>query len=363
VFLILSVALFLKRKPILAVLSAVLAATVHPTYLLGAGTLTGIYLVIMCLETIRQRAPLRGPEFRRIVFTALLALFAVLPIVAYVLINFIFHSSGNSPQAQDILVHFRIPHHAVVSEWFDATTVVQLMIVWAALWKGRRTRLFPVLCISTLVAISLTLLHLLSGDNTLALLFPWRLSVFIVPLASCLLLGKIAAWLLRFSYLQSGRPSVALTLCAGLLLACLTIAGLVRTYLDFTNQRTNPDRPMMAFVEGIRAPSQVFLIPIKLEDFRLVTGVPIFVDHKSIPYLDHEVLEWYRRLLLNRDFINHPSCNAVEAIQKEGVTHMVIPSYDSLDDCQMLRELYRDESFVVYRIISPSHGFPTSTGF
>ncbi len=44
VFLLLSIYLFLRRKPFLAVLSAVVAATFHPTYLLSAAVLTIAYL-------------------------------------------------------------------------------------------------------------------------------------------------------------------------------------------------------------------------------------------------------------------------------------------------------------------------------
>src|SRR5207245_2890450 len=37
-------------------------------------------------------------------------------------------------------------------------------------------------------------------------------------------------------------------------------------------------------------------IAIDLQQFRLATGTPIYVDFKSIPYKDDEVLEWQRRL-------------------------------------------------------------------
>ncbi len=38
------------------------------------------------------------------------------------------------------------------------------------------------------------------------------------------------------------------------------------------------------------------IIPIDLQRFRLYTGVPIYVDFKSIPYKDTDVLEWHDRL-------------------------------------------------------------------
>ena len=39
-----------------------------------------------------------------------------------------------------------------------------------------------------------------------------------------------------------------------------------------------------------------------MESFRLYTGKPIFVDHKSHPYKDVEVVEWKRRIDSQRKF-------------------------------------------------------------
>ena len=36
------------------------------------------------------------------------------------------------------------------------------------------------------------------------------------------------------------------------------------------------------------------MIPVGLQRFRLHTGAPIFVDVKSIPYKDVDVIEWPR---------------------------------------------------------------------
>ena len=64
----------------------------------------------------------------------LLALAAVAPILVYTFITF----WGNNPEidaaARALLVYVRIPPHAIVSEWFNATVVVKLGLIGAGLF-------------------------------------------------------------------------------------------------------------------------------------------------------------------------------------------------------------------------------------
>src|SRR5262249_9547751 len=43
-------------------------------------------------------------------------------------------------------------------------------------------------------------------------------------------------------------------------------------------------------------PTDLYLVPLDFEQFRIKSGRPIFVDLKSIPYKDIEVMEWRRRV-------------------------------------------------------------------
>ena len=62
--------------------------------------------------------------------------------------------------------------------------------------------------------------------------------------------------------------------------------------------KTHPWKARRDFHQFHSAPTgeQKHLIAVDLQRFRLFTGVPIYVDFKSIPYKDTEVLEWFRRL-------------------------------------------------------------------
>ncbi len=95
VFLLLSVWLYLKDHRVLSVLSAVFAATVHPTYLFSAGLITGAYMLMSWIESRKARQP---------VMLGMVALIAVLPILYYVLNTFANSSPALSSQAKYILI-------------------------------------------------------------------------------------------------------------------------------------------------------------------------------------------------------------------------------------------------------------------
>jgi len=58
---------------------------------------------------------------------------------------------------------------------------------------------------------------------------------------------------------------------------------------------TTREAGVYAFIRGQLVPGQLWLIPSRLQTFRLATAAG-YVDYKSHPYKDVEVLEWRRRL-------------------------------------------------------------------
>jgi hypothetical protein len=245
VFLIFSVFLFLKGKPFLAVLFAALAATIHPTYLLSAAALTLTYMVISYCE---------DHNLRKSFILGAIAILAVGPILIYVYSSFANTPPIPSAKAQEILVNFRIPFHAVVARWFDWTAVVKILIVIWAAWLSRRTRLFLILIIPSGIALLLTIIQVLSQNNTLALLFPWRISTFILPLSLTVLVAiGVSRLFERFPNLNTKSEKWVL-LVSYLIIGLTTMIGITRLTLDFQRQAAAPDRAMMAFVAAHHSP-------------------------------------------------------------------------------------------------------------
>src|SRR5690606_21888409 len=70
------------------------------------------------------------------------------------------------------------------------------------------------------------------------------------------------------------------------------------------------------------------VIPVDLQGFRLSTGVPLYVDFKSIPYQDADVVEWRKRIAFTEEVkqkLQHgKEAEALEALRKENITHIVV---------------------------------------
>jgi hypothetical protein len=109
----------------------------------------------------------------------------------------------------------------------------------------------------------------------------------------------------------------------------------------------------MAYVEAHQQPGQVYLIPTKMQDFRLETGAPAYVEFKSIPYQDVEVLEWHRRVLLANNFYTLGKCRDLPQLAAEGVTHLILPTDHPASQCPGIAPQYQDKSFGVFILPQP----------
>jgi hypothetical protein len=355
VFLMLSIDLFMMRRPVLAVISACLAASFHPTYLLSAACLTLAYTLAIALESWqRLRQPTQTGETRptwliRSLGTGLVGLIAIAPILYYVVNNF-----GNTPaettaQARAILINYRIPHHALVSQWFDATALVKIGLFIAALVVLRRGRLLVVMLVCGLAAAGLTVIQVLSGNQLLALIFPWRLSIFLLPLATALLSGALVSFFFNHWAEWAERHTRAVRFTSLGLIVLTILVGGVRFALDLQRKNQGPERAMELYIASHYRPHDVYLTPIKMQDFRLATGAPVYVDFKSIPYRDKDVLEWYRRVRLADRFYNQIDCGLLPEFIQAGVTQIVIERGQlNNPPCLGIQPVYQNETYQIY---------------
>ena len=91
------------------------------------------------------------------------------------------------------------------------------------------------------------------------------------------------------------------------------------------------------------------LIPVDLQRFRLATGVPIYVDFKSVPYLDTEVLEWQHRMKQCEMWYGSDwsALGRTQELRGADITHVVAPAAKPIA-AENLRQVYADEAYVVY---------------
>lgn len=244
----------------------------------------------------------RGGRRRTALETLVIYGICALPVAVYALS---FSFDPGRAEALDILANFRVPHHAQPEEWWSTIALGKLGAIGVASLLALRHRasfLSWVLVIGfgyTIAGI-VGLWYLIDSD-ALAMSFPWRVSVYLVPVSLCVIVAVAVTAIARLLRLASERPSVLPWLAA--------ITGML--VLLSTGSRTLEARPrprggtraeIAALVRRHTRATDVILVPEHWEEFRLEARRPIYVDFKSHPYKPSEVIEWRRRIQVSRRF-------------------------------------------------------------
>jgi hypothetical protein len=377
VLLILSVGTFLHDRPFLAVTWASLAAVMHSTYLLSAASLTLAYLYLL----------VRAKRLHEAILAGTWALLLVSPTLFYVLRTFGPSDPEAFAEAQRLLVHFRIPHHAVVDRWLDGIAWAQIGWILAAISLVRGSRLFVILSVCFVLGLILTLVQVGARNDTLALLFPWRVSSILVPIATTVFVTRaiqlLAAW---YPPTSRWRERALQTACS-VLLTFAAAGGIIIIYFDLGYRINTQELPLLEYVRANKAEGEVYLLPVEvpnlttgkrgaaslnftppprrstqqqtisvdLQQFRLFTGAPIYIDFKSVPYKDVEVLEWHRRLLWDHQLYEHRDWDEEQIkdeLRRRRITH-VVTTADCTVRCDALELVYADASYRLYRVRLP----------
>ncbi|MEE9302142.1 MAG: DUF6798 domain-containing protein [Thiotrichaceae bacterium] len=345
VFLILSIYSFLRDKPFVAVACLSITATFHASSILSAAVLTCTYITVIVVKE---------KNYRKALLLGTVALVLVIPTLTYIYLNFRPTDADTFAQAQSILVDYRMPHHAKVTSWFGQSTLFQITIIALSIYLVRRTKLLPILLVPFLVATILTVAQALTGNKGLALLYPWRISVFLVPIASSIILACIVS--VAFQIFSKPISRTVRSLLQAAILAVIIMLGYFGVHhtiwlLNAPNVGLNAST---RFVASTFQPGNLYLIPPDMLSFRLAAGVPILVDFKAPPKQDAEVVEWFNRVEIAKDFYassGDTACSILKNISdKYGTTHVLLRSDSSIAICGILRELYRDADFAIYEI-------------
>ncbi len=364
VLLVAGLAAYLGGRAVTAAALTAAACLFHSTYLMPAGFL----VLSMALREAR------AGRTRTAVTAAAVALAVVAPTLWYTAATF--GPGGElAKAAHHILAWERIPHHTLIARWLDVIAWLQLAWVGLFFLIARRTPLAAVLFLPAAAGVAFSLAQYQNGDPTLALLFPWRISVVLVPVATAVLLARSA----------TAVPPRAAGWLAAVLLAASAGGGLAVTVLRIGYGVNVEERAVLDYVREHARPGDVFLIPSKfpdrtkpargamsasftppprsvpgqslvavdLQSFRLSTGAPIFVDFKSIPYSAGEVQEWERRMRLVEAWYARRDWDAggvIDAVAAEGVTHVVATAERDVRS-RRLERVYADERYRVYRVV------------
>jgi len=342
VFLVLSVYWFLRKRPFLSLVPIAVAIYFHPVYLLSGALLTIAYMWVLYRE---------GRSFKRPLQLGVTALLSVAPALAYTIYINWDPSAQIAQKALDILVNFRNPYHALITSWLNWTVLVQALVLLAGLFIARKTHLFPILAIVTLGMLILTVIQAATNSEWLALIFPWRVSILLVPFGTTLVIAFAVSKIMD-ALEKPGKADRGMSMACLLLIIVLMAVGAIRFQIESNRQMADPSLPMMAYVAAHKSPGDVYMVPAKMIDFRLVTGAPIYVDFNTTPDRDRDVLEWYRRLQLVYHFYlggGYHQCLFLQQLAaNEGITHAVVQTNDPTTICHNMPTVYQDPSYTVY---------------
>jgi hypothetical protein len=337
----------------------------HFSYIVTVGALAVAFAVLEARRCGRVR-----PAAVILGITAVCAV----PMVMYVMRTLGPTSSDVARNAADVLVR-HIPQETMPSRWLGPKAYAQLGLMSAGLVLASGSELLPVLAAPLVIGVGLSAAQITSGNPQLALLFPWRVSVLIVPIATALVVGGCLAAIPRLW----ADPVVQKRLAAAavIVIGASCAVGAARMTLNFAYfydyapvialaDRVVPERwrrdfravlgadalPVMKFVRNTARRGDLYLIPPELERFRLVSGAPALVDLKSHPYKDAEVLEWRRRLdALQAVFASNGDCRAFEMVKdRYPITHVLADERIRPVICPGMHTAYEDEGFTLYRI-------------
>lgn len=344
-FILLSILVFLHRRPFLAVALLALAGTLHPAYFPSVGALTLAYMAVILKD---------NRNWRKALAVGVVSGLLILPVFSYMYFTFADTNPELAQRATDIIVNERIPHHSIPAVWLDGEgAYFQTIWVAIAIVLVRHTPLATILLIPYAIAVSLTGVQMLTDSDMLAFIAPWRISVFLVPVATGIILGQFISWLFRRFHRTALRHEILIARASIAVILTLAIIG---GYHQVQRLHAEDETfPMMKFVRDHLQAEQTYLIPPdskELRKFRLYTGAPILVTRKTHPYQDIEVIEWNHRLELGKEFYKVKRRRSCRMLRNEfsdyGITHVVLPKENFKSRCRRLVELYRDEEYGVY---------------
>jgi hypothetical protein len=275
----------------------------------------------------------------------------VAPVLIYTIYMFWDPDPVLAQEALDVLVNFRNPQHALITTWLNWTVLVQALVLLAGLILLRKTKLFTILLIVTSAVITLTIIQVVSANQRLALIFPWRVSVLLVPMGTTILIAfgvtKFMDWLKEPRKAERWVSRLSFLVMVGLI-----IVGAIRFQVESLRQLADPALPMMNYVAAHKSPGDIYMIPSKMENFRLVTGAPILVDFKSAPDRDADVMEWRERLKwVSWFYQGTKSCKIInDIVVLYGVTHVVTVKDYAPTECESLPVLYEDTTYRIYML-------------
>ena len=322
--------LYLIRKYFYAVLLICLSASFHPSYVIHSGFL--LFGFSIYFFSIR--------EYKLLLKTVVTYTLLILPITIYIILNFLLIDKELTSVGQNILLG-RIPHHALIDNWFSYKDIISILVYAMSIFIiFKNKKIFLPLIIFGFLSTLLSIIQIFTENESLALAFPWRASVFLVPLSSMII---VSFFINKF---LSKKDNLNIL---GVLLF-LIIFSIFFVKSHFTKNKNQSFYTKLELTKEINKNYdlvQRILIPVELSYIRMNTGLPIFIDWKHHAFKYNELIIWKKRVDLASKFFETNSFDEQKIIlddinQIEKISHILIDKNRLTKDCDNLidHEIY-----------------------
>lgn len=344
VFLLASIYFFIVRKPYIASCFIGLTCIMHPTYLFSGAVITFSYIFLLYR---------REKKLLNLVKFSLFSLFLVSPIL-FLTISILTNNTF-SQEALNIQINFRAPHHHLIKEWFGYDDIIKIVIILLSLLVTYKKDLFYIIFFPFLFASFFTLFEFYFNTGFLSVLMPWRVSALLMPLSFFLLSSFTINLLLKRYIVFLERKKLTIQLLIFSFLIYFSFIGANQYLFMATHYENKNYTKMMQFVLNNKNNEDTYLIPTNLDEFRLRTGKPVFVDFHASPQNNQGKLEWYNRIKKTEkinELLNERNCELLlNEISANQFTHMVLFASQDIE-CEFLEKEYKDDYYIITKIIN-----------
>ena len=344
VFLLAGIAAYLSKRLILAATCLVITALIHPTYLMSSAV---IALGIVFLPANRH-LDINWPQR----FTFLSIVFFILGPFAFWTVSQL--SSGDpaiTERAHALLAEFRIPHHALLSEWNLRMTLTLLIVGLIAAFMDRKGLIGQLLFV-LLLFVGVTLVWALAAYSpSLGVAAPWRISAILAPLSWVIILAFLAKMLermVRTQQLLSFSNVYKISIVCALVASAIGITDLAKKY---QRKKGEDFYAISRFLENYHEKGYQYLVPTLQEHISLEAGVPVYVTWKTHPTRDTEFLDWYQRLETAQSVYNREvdSVKIQRLLESNSLTHIIWPTGNgAYPYAQSGQQIFNDEYYSLW---------------
>lgn len=318
ILMLLAIAVVLWERWYLAAVLLAISVNFSFTYSIHAGILVVIFAGWLAAKK----------QYRKAFWSLFIFGMLVLPVTLY---SATLLGDPLASAANEIWAVHAFPEHTLPSIFWHNGNAIKLVTIFIGFAICLYLRLYLLALIQGiglgyvvggLIFVSLT------NSHTIAILFPWRASVYLVPLASTIIATAVFAILIMIcSPILSKYPD-KIKYTQILLWALLILE--IFSFVDWqVNQAAEIDSRIVMYGEIAEAtnPEDIILLPVDPKGFfadaRMVMRRPIYVDRKTVPILGTEVMEWWERVQFARSFYEQPVAQQLELCQEAGIDYFV----------------------------------------